>query len=73
MSYQENGFVIRRGKVNLGAGKSLSGVVVCIEDGSLTVTWDDLSEETITITAGLALNLKEARSAVVVSGTFLGS
>ena len=73
MSYQENGFVITEGRVNLVAGKALSGVIVCIESGDITVTWDSNETSTITIPEGMSLNLKKAKSAVVVSGTFLGS
>jgi len=73
MSYQSNGFVVKQGKVNLGVGDTLNGIIVCIGSGDITITWKDLTTDTVSLSAGMAINLREARKAVVVSGTYLGS
>jgi len=73
MSYQSNSFVVRQDKVNLGPGKTLTGIILCIEDGYITITWKDLTTDTISLAAGMSINLRDAAKAVVVSGTYLGS
>ena len=68
-SYIENTFPVRQGKVNLTSG-NIGGVVVCVVDGSLDLVWEDDSTDTISMSAGDAVNLFEVKACTIVSGTF---
>ena len=66
---KDNGFPIQQGKVNLTSG-SISGLVLCVADGSITVTWANNATDVINTVAGDAIDLGNAKSAVVTTGMF---
>ena len=72
MSYKENGFPISKGRVNMTSG-SVAGLLLCVEDGAINVTWDDDSTAVISMVAGDAINFSKAKSAVIDSGSYHGA
>lgn len=73
MGFPSNSFPISQGKVNLGVGKVVNNEILCIEEGSITVEWDNGATDTIAVPLGISLNLKYAKKATIVSGMFLGA
>lgn len=73
MSYIKNSFPILQGKVNLTTGTISGGTILCVEDGTLTVTWKDDSTSSVDMVAGLAIDLTNAKSASIDSGTYHGA
>jgi len=69
MSYIDNSFPVSKGRVNKTTG-AIGGVALCVADGSIEVTWKEGGKATINCVAGNALNLGNAKSAVIKSGTF---
>jgi len=69
MSYKMNSFPIQKGNVNITTG-NVEGNVLCVEDGTLTVTWEAGGTDNVALIAGGSINLVNASSAAVVSGTF---
>jgi len=69
MAFQMNSFPIQKGKTGLTTG-TVEGVVLCVEEGVLTVTWEAGGSDDVTVLAGQAVNLVNATSATIISGTF---
>ena len=70
MSFQMNSFPIQKGKVGAVATDVISGVVLCLEDGVLSVTWEAGGTDDVTVLAGQAINLVNATEATITSGVF---
>ena len=71
MGYKDNSFPATKGKVNLGASTQAGGgAYLCVEDGSLTVTWSDDTTDTFTLTAGGALDFGNAKQVEILSGLY---
>lgn len=70
MGYEENGFPIEKDRTNKQAPSVIKGVVLCVVDGELTVTWKAGGTTEVACVAGNAYNLKNAEDATIVSGTF---
>lgn len=70
MDFKDNSFPISRDEVNLGAGAELSGIIVCVEDGELSVTWSDNTVVTVNVVAGMAIDINKTKSCTVVAGMF---
>ena len=76
MSYEQNAFPIDQGKIELTSGArtspSCNMVYWCIADGVLTLTFRDTTTDTVTLTAGDAVNLNSPNitSVTITSGTF---
>lgn len=69
MAWQENAYPLEKGRVNKTSG-TVTGIVLCVADGNLTVTWKDATTSVVACIVGNAFNLKNATSATVTSGTF---
>lgn len=69
MSYVDNGFPVKKGRVNLTEGH-VNGLVLCVEDGSLDIVWSDDTTDTIEVKQGDAINLQGAKLTTIVSGKF---
>ena len=69
-NYKLNAFPLGKGMVNLTTGTYGEGIFYCIEDGDLTITWEDASTDTISCVAGNAFEVHTATSVVITSGTF---
>ncbi len=69
MSYKVNSFPIKKGGVNLTSG-SIEGSVLCVDAGSITVTWDDDTTSVIDFENGWSMDLINVKSAVVTTGKF---
>ena len=71
MDYKSNAFPVGKGKVNLTTGTFGGGVFLCVVDGDLLVTWADDTTDTLSLTAGDAINaVRTAKTVGIVSGTF---
>ena len=70
MTYRDNSFPINKGKVNLTTGTFGGGAFLCTVDGSLVVTWDDDSTDTIACITGDAFNIKGCKTVEITAGTF---
>jgi len=70
-AYIDNAYPVQKGKVNLTTG-ALGATALCVADGSITVTWEDDSTDVLDMVAGDAIDLRNAKSAVVTTGTFHG-
>jgi len=71
MTYRGNSFPLVEGQVNLTSGTYGPSVYLCAEDGSLSITWESGSADTVNCVQGEAYNLVNGVTNVTVtSGTF---
>ena len=70
MAWQENGFPLVKGQVNITVGGTIKGNILCVSNGSIDVNWAEGTQTSVALVAGNAYSLKNADDATVTSGIF---
>lgn len=73
--YKANAFPLVKGNLNLTSGTYTSGgTFLCVDDGQLTITWEDGTSTELLTTSGSAYayvkGKSEIQSITINSGTF---
>ena len=64
-------FPLVQGKVNLTSGDVLTpGLIYCVADGNIVITWRDDSQSTISCSAGDCFSLQNCTKVTISTGTF---